>query len=220
MQDKELFEPFVIVEILEIIIELHGQRINLDCFNHLQQYLVRKIFDVLYQFACQGRVILQGKLKQFNLCVYLFLPFKDGSQFCEVSLRGDGLGEELVILVEGNFEVFVEDVQQSHSHTLGLLLTPLEALSRADRRLSPLHLLESEQSVLLLSLQVAKDSDDAGSSFRLALLVFQEDLHGRQFEIGDDVEDPLEKPLRHFLADRRELLAIDLRIYDVLRSFD
>lgn len=212
---EHLLQPLVVAEVLQVLVELLGEGVDLDALYDLQQEAVGQVGDRADQLAAQRRVVLQRELEEFDLRLHLLLSLEETAELRKVGLCWELSDEELLVLVEGDFEVFVDGVQQGNADALHLLLGPLLEVSSDELSVYHLNLLEGEQLASLLLLQVAQQGDDAGDCLRLVLLVLQQDLEGGQFEVGIEVKDANEQLPCCLLADLRKLLHLYLRVDDV-----
>lgn len=55
---EKLFETFILTEVLQIVIEVHGERVDLDSLHNLHKNSIRKFFDILDELSAKRRVIL------------------------------------------------------------------------------------------------------------------------------------------------------------------
>ena len=108
---EKFLKLLVIAEILKILVKLLREGVDLDALDDLNEEAIRQFSDGADELTAESRVILQREFEELNLGLNLFLSFEEALQLRKVSLGWQFSDEELLVLVEGDFEVFVDGVE-------------------------------------------------------------------------------------------------------------
>lgn len=170
---EHFLQPFIITEVLQVLVEFLREGVDLDAFYDLQEETIRQVSDCADELTAEGGIVFKREFEELYLSFDFLLAFEDIFQLRKVSLCGKLSNEELLVLVEGNFEVFVDGVKQRNADVLHLLFSPLFETSSHTLSIDHFHLLQEKQLIFFLLLKVAQQGNDAGYCLCLILLVLQ-----------------------------------------------